>query len=159
MAKDNKEVDALAGVEQTGKPALLTIEALTQMLLQTQQQLAESQSKLADAILEARKPYVDPKVLEAKRQELEDRKKMIQLDAAERAARKRICPHVRENGTPNIKWQQHSNNIILGVCGTCASQFDARKPEDLALLRKDLKSQRNMGRAGEHARAGVVVGV
>lgn len=155
----NKEERDALQVPKTGTPALLTVEQLATMLLQTQQQLAESQGKLAEAILEARKPYVDPKVLEAKRQELEERRKMIEMDAAERAARKKICPHERENGTPNIKWQQHSNNIVLGVCGTCFSQFDARRPEDLALLRRDLKSQKNMGRAGAHAVRGLVIGV
>ena len=154
---DKNEKDLLAGVPKAGTPAPLTVEQLTTMLIQTQKDLAESQSKMADALIESRKPYVDPKVLEAKRLELEERRKAIAMDQAERVARKKVCPHTRENGTPNIKWQQHSNNIILGVCGSCFSQFDARNSEDLKLLRMDLKSQKNMGRAGQHAVRGAII--
>jgi hypothetical protein len=156
---NDKVKDALAGadIDKTGTPAVLTAEILAKMLIDTQKELAKSQQAMADAILESRKPYVDPKVLEQKKKDLEDRQKMIQADQRERIARKKICPHVRENGTGNIKWMSHSNNIILGVCGSCFSQFDTRNPGDLALLRADLKSQKNMGRAGEHARIGAVI--
>jgi len=47
----------------------------------------------------------------------------------------------------NIKWMEHSNGIILGVCGTCFSQFDSRNPEDLKWLLKDSPAQRQMGKA------------
>lgn len=152
-----KDVLADSHVEKAGTPALLSTNDLAKMLLETQRELAKSQTALAEAILESRKPYVDPKVLEAKRQELEDRRKMIAMDQRERIARKKICPHVRENGTMNIKWQEHSNSIIKGVCGTCFSEFDTRNPDDLKLLRADLKSQKNMGRAGQHARVGAIM--
>lgn len=127
------------------------------MLLQTQQQLADSQAKLADAILESRKPYVDPKVLEQKKRDLEERQKQILHEQRIKAATKRVCPHMRENGTYNIKWMAHSNGVTLGVCGTCFSQFDSRNPDDLRLLRQDLKSIKNMGRAGAHAVRGAIV--
>lgn len=153
----DKVKDILAGVEQTGTPALLSTNDLVALLIKTQGELAKSQQAVADAILESRKPYIDPKVLAQKQQELEDRRKMIQADQRERIARKRICPHLRENETMNIKWQEHSNNIIKGVCGTCFSEFDTRNPADLAILRRDLKSQKNMGRAGQHARIGAVL--
>lgn len=157
MGNNKEERDALEmNVPKAGTPATLTAEQLTAMLIQTQRELAASQKEMAAAILESRKPYVDPKVLEAKKRELEERQRAIAMDQAERQARKKICPHTRENGTPNIKWQQHSNSIVLGVCGTCFSQFDARNPEDLKLLRMDLKSQKNMGRAGAHAVRGTI---
>jgi hypothetical protein len=151
---DNKNQDVVAKVVF---PATLTTDDLLKMLLKTQADLAESQGKLAEAILESRKPYVDPKVLAQKQKDLEDRRKQIAQDQRQKAATKRICPHKRENGTYNIKWMSHSNNITLGVCGTCASQFDARNPEDLKLLRDDLKSIKNMGRAGAHAVRGSII--
>jgi len=144
-------------VKKAGTPAPLTMEEVARMLLVTQQQLAESQKELAAAILEARKPYVDPRVLEQKQRELEERRRAIQMDQREREARKRVCPHKRENGTWNIKWMQHSNGITLGVCGSCFSQFDTRIPADLTILRDDLKAIKNMGRAGQHARRGAIL--
>lgn len=158
MSKDSvKDILAGAEVEQVASLAPMTQDQMMRALLDTQKQLAESQKQLADAILESRKPYVDPNVLAQKQQALEERRKMIENEMAERVARKRICPHVRENGTPNIKWAQHSNGITLGVCGTCFSQFDTRNPDDLRLLRADLKSIKNMARAGDHARRGQIL--
>jgi len=144
-------------IPKTKLPAGLSVETLLQMLIQTQTQLAESQKQVADAILESRKPYVDPAVLEAKRQALEERRKQIQLELFQKQETKRQCPHTRVNSDsegntsfseiPNIKWMEHSNGIILGVCGTCFSTFDSRNPKDRAFLAKDGKAIRNMGRA------------
>jgi hypothetical protein len=149
--------DPLDVVKKVSNEATLTTEQLMKMLIQAQSDLAKSQAQVAEAILESRKPYVDPKVLAQKQQELKERRLQIERDQRIKAATKRICPHKRENGTLNIKWQEHSNGITLGMCGTCFSQFDTRVPEDLALLRQDLKAIKNMGRAGSHARRGLVI--
>ncbi|MGA8221073.1 MAG: hypothetical protein WB780_05405 [Candidatus Acidiferrales bacterium] len=146
MAEEkNKDV-----VQKVDVPATLSNEQLLRMLLESQKENAKSNKLLADAILESRKPYVDPKVLEAKRQAGEDRKREIQMQLNIKINTKRGCPHIRDNGTPNIKWMEHSNGITKGVCGGCFSEFDTRNKEDYALLRRDLKSIRNMGRAGTH---------
>ncbi len=155
---NEKTKDVLAeGVAKADFPAGLTVEQLLRMLVKTQGDLADSQKALGEAILESRKPYVDPKVLEQKQRDNAERQRQIQAEQRDREMRKKICPHVRDNGTPNIKWMEHSNGITLGVCGTCFSQFDTRNAADLELLRKDLKSIKNMGRAGQHARRGVVL--
>jgi len=150
----NKNQDVVAKVST---PLTFTTEQLLQLLLKTQTDLAESQKQLAEAILESRKPYVDPKVLEQKRKDLEERHKQIALELRQKQATKRICPHKRENGTYNIKWHEHSNHITMGVCGTCRSEFDTRNPDDLRLLRDDLKSIKNMARSGPHAMRGAMV--
>ena len=148
-------------VTQLGTTAPLTMDQVMRMLIQTQADLAKSQQQLADAILESRKPYVDPKVLADKQRQLEERRKQIEMDQRIKIATKKVCPHTRENGTSNIKWMEHSNGIILGVCGTCNSQFCATGPDAVAadanLLRTDLKSRKNMGRAGQHARLGAMI--
>jgi hypothetical protein len=144
-------------VKKVNSTAPMSTEQMMKMLLETQAQLAESQQHLAEAIMESRKPYVDPKVLAQKQKDLEDRRKQIQMEQEERILRKKICPHQRENGTYNIKWMAHSNGITKGVCGTCFSEFDTRNPSDLELLRHDLKSIRNMGRAGQHAVRGNLI--
>lgn len=130
-----------------------TNEQLLAMVLDTQKQLAE-------AIKNIGKPYVDPVVAKAKQDALEERKKAIQIELRKRQLTKKACLHLRTNsdGTwdekarMNIKWQEHSNGIIKGVCGTCGSEFDTRNPEDLALLRKDGRAIRLMGRARENTR-------
>jgi hypothetical protein len=51
---------------------------------------------------------------------------------------------------------EHSNGIILGVCGTCFSQFDAtHNAKDRALLQRDGTAKKNMGRARENVRLGM----
>jgi hypothetical protein len=154
VKQQNDDLDA---IEKVSTPATLTTEILLKMLIDTQKQLAESQQKMADAILESRKPYVDPNVLKQKQDALEERRKQIMVEYRQKVATKRICPHKRENGTYNIKWHEFSNRITMGVCGTCRSEFDTRNPDDLRLLRDDLKSIKNMARAGPHASRGALV--
>lgn len=150
MAKNDN--DETKGLPKVDAPAPLTNEELMKMLIAQQAETAAANRALGEALLESRKPYVDPQVLKQKELALAERRQHIENQVRSNAATKRNCPHVRENGTPNIKWMQHSNGIVLGVCGQCRSEFDARVPADRELLRKDLKSIRNMGRAGEHAK-------
>ena len=150
----NDDFDA---VEKVNVPAGLSTEMLLQLLLKSFEEQGRSNKELAAAILESRKPYVDPNVLKQKQEALEERRKQIAVEYRQKVATKRICPHKRENGTYNIKWMAHSNNITMGVCGTCRSEFDTRNPDDLRLLRDDLKSIKNMGRSGAHAVRGAIV--
>jgi hypothetical protein len=137
-------------ISKSDSPATFSSEQLMRMLVESQKETAKANKALADAILESRKPYVDPKVVEAKRLAAEERKREIEMQLRIKVNTKRGCPHIRDNGTPNIKWMEHSNGITKGVCGGCFSEFDTRDKEDLALLRRDLKSIKNMGRAGSH---------
>ena len=129
----------------------LSTEMLLKLLIDTQTQAAESNKQLADAILESRKPYVDPRVLEQKRIALEERQNEIRRELRRRIATKAQCPHVRDNGTSSINWMEHSNNIVKGVCSNCFSEFDTRNQADLNLLRTNPKALKAMGRAGQHA--------
>lgn len=63
-----------------------------------------------------------------------------------RAAQKTDCPHRRDDGSQNIKWMEHSNHIIMGVCGSCFSPFDCRDPKDMALFLTNPRAQITMGR-------------
>lgn len=151
-----EDIDKLA--PKVDSPAPLTMEALVKIFLEQQKETAASNKALAEALLESRKPYVDPRVVAEREQRAKDRKALVDQEMKKRNLAKKICPHINEGGKPNIKWHQHSNGIILGVCGSCFSQFDAtHSREDALLFRQDLKSARNMGRAGEHARKGTDV--
>jgi hypothetical protein len=138
----------------------LTVEQLLRMMLDQNKETAASNKALAEAIVESRKPYVDPRVVAAREQARKDRKMLIDQELRKREAARRGCGHLNEGGRYNIKWMQHSDGIILGVCGNCFTQFDAtHNAKDADLLRKDQKSIRNMGRAGEHARKGISLAV
>ena len=152
MANDN--------VVKVNTPApTFTQEQLMKMFIDVQRENSQNQKLLAEALLESRKPYVDPAVLEAKRQAGEEKRKAVAITILQRTETKKQCLHRRTNsdGTfgekMNIKWQEHSNGIVLGVCGTCQSPFDARNPEDLKFLRMDGVAIKNMGRARENTRA------
>lgn len=141
----------------TPAPALST-DMLLKMLVEAQRDAATSNKQLAEALLESRKPYVDPAVLEQKRMALEEKRKQVAITMLQRVETKRQCLHRRTNNDGtfgeklNIKWQEHSGGIVLGVCGTCFSQFDSRNPDDLAWLRRDGVAIKNMGRARENSR-------
>ena len=143
-------------VVKVNAPAGLTIETLMQMFLEQSKENAKANEKLAEALLESRKPYVDPRLVAEMEQRRKDRTALVNQEMRTRTMAKKACPHVNEGGKYNIKWMQHSNGIILGVCGSCRSEFDAtHNREDAMLLRNDPKSIRNMGRAGDHAKRGV----
>jgi hypothetical protein len=134
----------------------LSSEMMFKMLLDTQKQLSTALTQLAEAQRESRIPYVDPAVAVQKKQALEDRMKQVRLELKQREVTKTSCRHLRVDeegnfieGKPNIKWHQHSNNIVTGVCGTCFSTFDTRNPADLSLLRKDAAGIRSMAKSRE----------
>lgn len=140
-------------IEQVATPANLTMEQLLKLFIEQSKEQAKSNKALAEAILESRKPYVDPRVIADREQRNRDRKSLVEMELRNRVNAKKFCPHLNEGGTSNIKWHQHSNGIILGVCGSCKSEFNAtQNVEDAKLLRSSPKSIRNMARAGDHAR-------
>lgn len=149
MPQDNE-----SNITKVNTPAPFTTDQLLKMLLDSQSEAAKANKQLAEAILEARKPYESPQALQQKADALEERKKSIALQLRQKEETKKACPHIREDGRLNIKWHEHSNGVTLGVCGQCFSQFDTRNPEDMKLLRQDPKAIRNMGRSGSHARRG-----
>lgn len=157
----NKDVnikDETPGIEQVNSPAPLTMDALMRLFLDQQKETAKVNKELANAILESRKPYLDPKYVAELEQRRKDRKMLVDQEMRKRNNAKKACQHLNEGGKLNIKWMEHSNGIILGVCGNtgCFSQFDAtHNREDAQLLMKDPKAIRWMGRAGNHARRGV----
>lgn len=164
----NKEKDANEQSEsnftKVNTPApQFTMDDLLQTIVKLQDEAAKDRKALIEAVIEGRKPYVDPKVLEAKQIELEEKRRQVRLVLIQRQETKRQCPHLRtrsdgsfETGKLNIKWMEHSNGIILGVCGTCYSQFDARTPKDLQWLRADGMAYNEMGRARDRSMAGII---
>ena len=155
MSNDTNETPK---VTKVAEPAGLTNDQLLKMLVDVQKEAANSNRLLAEALLESRKPYIDPAVLEAKRKAGEEREKEVAQTMRIKIATKAQCPHLRTNSDGsygdklNIKWMEHSQGIIKGVCGTCFSEFDTRNPKDVEVLRRDGKAMKNMGRARENTR-------
>ena len=145
-------------IRKVDTPAGLSTDQLLKMLVDAQKENATNQKLLAEALLESRKPYIDPAVLEAKQKAAEERAKEVEQTMRVKIATKAQCPHLRTNSDGsyadklNIKWMEHSNGIIKGVCGTCFSEFDTRNPKDVEFLRRDGKAMKNMGRARENTR-------
>jgi hypothetical protein len=152
MSEENKVTKV-----STPAPALSTDQLLA-LLVETQRENAKNQKLLAEALVDSRKPWVDPAVLEQKRLAGEEKRKQVAITILQRTETKRQCLHRRTNNDGtfgeklNIKWQEHSGGIVLGVCGTCFSQFDSRNPDDLKWLRQDGVAIKNMGRARENSR-------
>lgn len=156
MSDKMKETEV--SVEKINAPAGVTVEQLLKLFMEQSKETAASNKALADALLASRVPYVDPRVIEEREQRRKDRLALVEMTRRQRAYAKQNCSHLNEGGKPNIKWMEHSNGIVLGVCGGCNSQFDAtHNREDAQLLRQDPKSLRWMGRAGSHARKGMEI--
>ena len=145
-------------VTKAVEPAGLSNADLIKLVMDTQKQLADALKEQSEALRESRKPYVDPAVLAQKQKDLEQRQKDVALEMRKRVLTKAQCPHLRTNSDGsfgdklNIKWMEHSQGIIKGVCGTCFSEFDTRNPKDVVFLRRDGASMKNMGRARENTR-------
>jgi hypothetical protein len=153
MAESKPKQESVEGTALPAAP-MYTTEQVMQLLINQQHETAEANKKLAEALLESRKPYVDPEVLKAKQEALKQRQRDIALELLRRRETKKQCHHHRVDDQDqmqpklNIKWMRHSNNVILGVCGRCLSQFDAtNNPEDAKLLRQDPTALNQMGRA------------
>ena len=158
MSNQNEKYD---NVEKVNTPApAVSMDMLIQLFKEQAREAAADRKALAEAIRESKIPHVDPSVVAARKQAAEDRKALVEKVLRERQYAKVQCPHLNEGGKSNIKWMEHSNGIVLGVCGFCRSEFDAtRNPEDAKLLRSDPKSIRNMGRAGTHARKTTTINI
>ena len=153
---DNTVVDVNRLDQIDTKTLLAMFVQVQKQNAENQKALAEAQKQLGEAILESRKPYVSPADAAAKKQQYEDRRAAIEKELKTRADRKLYCPHIHEDGRYNIKWMEHSNHVIKGVCGNCFAEFDARDKADRLLLQHDPKSIKNMGRAGSHANSGYI---
>jgi len=57
------------------------------------------------------------------------------------------CQHMRPGGSLNIKWMEHSDGVVRGVCGTCFRPFDSRTRYGKRYLKlSGALAQKNMGR-------------
>lgn len=90
---------------------------------------------LLKMIEELKKPYVDPKIVEAKeRQRLalrEERKRSEE----NRKAREAACSHLREDNTSRIAWMQNSDLVTRGVCQSCNALFQPGHPDYMRLIK------------------------
>ena len=126
----------------------LSTEMLLKMLIDVQKQAAESNKELAASILESRKPYVDPRVLEQKRLALEERQAEIRRELRRRQLTKQQCPHIRENGTSNISWMEHSNNIVKGCLWRLLQRVRHSQPGRFEIAASEPKGHQVNGSCG-----------
>lgn len=118
-------------------------------------QIASSNESLANALLESRKPYVDPRVAENDRLFREQTKEQERRKRAAIEASQKWCEHragslgdVADPGhRTSIVWHQNDIHSIVGICTICQRQFH-EGDEDYMKWRGQ-KSFNKMSRSGQ----------
>ena len=113
-----------------------------------------SSETLASAILESRKPYVDPR-------HAENEEQMRQSSRLQRAREQEYTKYSQENclhlqgsnalsdrhgDMSSIVMHKLDTGLVIGICTNCIKVFDARNPEDRKFFQ--MKSGNRMSAAG-----------
>lgn len=143
MAKqDNLEPLQAASVDPD---ATFSINAAQLMDLFKQMNASSTQSAevmaqtLANAVLEARKPYVDPRVEENDRVAREQTRQQMAMQKAAREEAQANCPHIAgcnslsdrmdPSGLTSIIWHRSDVGSENGVCTNCIRVFRPTDPD------------------------------
>lgn len=133
------------------------MELFKQMSASTTQS-SESMAKiLADAVLEARKPYIDPrKEIDEENARLQAREQSRQQKEALEYSQS-VCPHIAGSnqlselpdtaGRTSIVWHRFDVGDELGVCTNCTRIFKPSDPDYVQWRTK--KSYNRMSRSGD----------
>lgn len=140
-----KEANAVETTPQTSVPAPATITMdqllpLLQAITSQQTSAAEVQAKiLADAIISAQKPYVDPKKEENEEKFREQMRRQAKQERENLKSSRNICPHIAGSnplsefqdqwGRTCIVWHQSPSSEWVGTCLQCQRQFFENDPD------------------------------
>jgi hypothetical protein len=153
------EVKAEEKTEQNearkGKMALSVDELQTIISASVSNALEQSSKIMANAILEARKPYVDPGREENERRQREQSREAYERIRAEIEASYKTCPHLQgSNALSEFQGQlgsfvlhQLDTGVIVGICTNCQKQIWSNNPEDHEYFRR--KQANRISRAGQ----------
>ncbi len=103
-----------------------------------------STKMLAEAMLESRKPYLDPKKQENEEKFKEMAKRQREALNERIAASRAMCPHLQgcnsESDEPGIRSSiiQHTfdNGVVLGICTNCQRVFKPTDPDYQQQMRR-----------------------
>lgn len=151
--KSKKDAISENEVEKLAAIVNAAVSAAMKEGVETNQNFAKT---IAEAIVEARKPYVDPK----QKANLESAKRSSRLQAIKQKAVKKAeqeaCPHHKGSNPNSFRSDPFDYSIakivldsgeIVGVCTNCTRVFSSLFPEDVPFLRQ--KSSNQTARAGQ----------
>lgn len=109
--------------------------------------------KIANAILESRKPYVDPAQAENARRDREAARTMKAKLDAQIEADKETCPHLQgSNALSEFQGQLTSfvlhrldTGEMVGICTNCQKVISSLNPEDRPLFQRKSGNKMSMG--------------
>lgn len=160
MARPNSETPVVETSPEAPKPEVLTpltTESLLQVILAMQKQQQDANAALVEAILDSKKPYVDPrkaendKLFDDQAKDIELRRK-VNIRAAQDT-----CEHIAGSsnlseqkdlyGRTSIVWHKGDVGQIFGLCTTCGRHWHQDDP-DFATWRAKRSFNKQSG-AGE----------
>lgn len=143
--------------EEKNTPQLtLSVKELQQLIAAAVSQSQESSAKIiADALIEARKPYVDPRVEQNNQMMREQQKELHERIKRDIEASRENCPHMQGcNALSEVQGQlsafvmhQTDTGVVFGICTNCQKDIWSNKPEDRKFF--SMKSANKMSRAGQ----------
>lgn len=113
-----------------------------------------SSETLAAAILESRKPYVDPRNEENEEQMRQSSRLQRQREKEQTEYSQKHCPHLqgsnalsdRRGDMSSIVMHKLDTGLVIGICTNCIRVFDARNPGDREFF--NMKSGNRMSQSG-----------
>lgn len=160
MAKQNEETQS----KQDAPKSSISIEELQAVVnaavSAALQQTNASGKDIAQALLDARKPYIDPKQKaneESMRRSMREQAKLAKENAKREQA---ACPHVKgcsESSSRSDPFDSALAHLILdtgervAVCTNCTRIFSSLNPEDVPFLQKKSTNQVAMSGRREFA--------
>lgn len=109
---------------------------------------------IAEALVESKKPYIDPRAAENDAAMREATRKLHERIEADIKASQEICPHMQgSNALSDFQGQLTSivmhrldTGLVVGICTNCQRQFFSDRPEDRKFFAQ--KSGNRMSAAG-----------
>ena len=150
MSEKESKKPALESAEDNTKITMTAAE-LKAMIVDSQKETAKL---IADALIESKKPFIDPRVAENEAmfrkssRELEERKR--QMIIADQAS----CEHFQGSNQLSektgdltaIAWHRYDDNVIRGICTNCLRLFVPTDPDYVSQFRR--KSGNRISSAG-----------
>lgn len=135
MAKEPTNIDL-------NQQVTLSAQDLLNLFQQMQQNQSKSQKELVEAIIESRKPYVDPGQEENQKQAKEQLRKQELQKLNNARAKQRNCPHEQgqtgdeRNGKSSFNFLKLPTGEWVGICTYCQYVASSLRPSDAKFFQK-----------------------
>lgn len=136
--------------DEVTKLAAIVNAAVTAAMKESGESTQNMAKTIAEALIEARKPYIDPKQVAfnavAKKSAREQAEKQKKVKEFEQSA----CEHVKGSNPNSFRSDPYDSSIarhvldtkeVIGICTNCNRVFSSLSPEDVPFLRKKSSNQ------------------